>query len=52
MSKPFTGVINVNVTESVPDWGPYTQPIASSNDVSGEPFVDLANEARMALARD
>jgi arylsulfatase len=28
MTKPFKGVINVDVTESVPDWGPYTQPIA------------------------
>jgi arylsulfatase A-like enzyme len=28
MRKPFKGVINVDVTESVPDWGPYTQPTA------------------------
>jgi arylsulfatase A-like enzyme len=28
VTKPFKGVINVDVTESVPDWGPYTQPIA------------------------
>lgn len=28
MAKPFRGVVNVDVTESVPDWGPYTQPIA------------------------
>jgi arylsulfatase A-like enzyme len=28
MSKPFKGVINVDIRESVPDWGPYTQPIA------------------------
>jgi arylsulfatase A-like enzyme len=28
MSKPFKGVINVDVKESVPDWAPYTQPIA------------------------
>src|SRR6202000_2993584 len=28
MPKPFKGVVNVDVTESVPDWGPYTQPIA------------------------
>ncbi len=28
MAKPFKGVVNVDVTESVPDWGPYTQPIA------------------------
>ncbi|HTX13384.1 MAG TPA: arylsulfatase [Solirubrobacteraceae bacterium] len=28
MAKPFKGIINVDVTESVPDWGPYTQPIA------------------------
>jgi hypothetical protein len=28
MAKPFRGAINVDVTPSVPDWGPYTQPIA------------------------
>ncbi len=28
MARPFKGVVNVDVTESVPDWGPYTQPIA------------------------
>jgi hypothetical protein len=28
MAKPFSGTINVDVTQSVPDWGPYTQPIA------------------------
>jgi arylsulfatase A-like enzyme len=28
MAKPFKGVVNVDVTESTPDWGPYTQPIA------------------------
>jgi len=28
MAKPFRGVINVDVTKSVPDWEPYTQPIA------------------------
>jgi len=28
MVRPFKGVVNVDVTESVPDWGPYTQPIA------------------------
>jgi arylsulfatase A-like enzyme len=29
MAKPFKGVVNVDITESVPDWGPYTQPIAA-----------------------
>src|SRR3954471_5492368 len=28
MAKPFKGVINVAITDSVPDWEPYTQPIA------------------------
>jgi arylsulfatase len=28
MAKPFRGVINVDVNDSVPDWGTYTQPIA------------------------
>jgi hypothetical protein len=62
MAKPFRGVINVDVTQSVPDWEPYTQPIAPEGtpsvlyiaavDVSGAPFVDLAAEARMAFMRD
>ena len=29
MAKPFSGMINVDVTKSVPDCGPYTQPIAA-----------------------
>ncbi len=28
MAKPFKGVINIDITDSVPDWEPYTQPIA------------------------
>jgi arylsulfatase len=28
MAKPFNGVINIDIQDSVPDWGPYTQPIA------------------------
>jgi hypothetical protein len=28
MTKPFRGVVNVDVSDSVPGWGPYTQPIA------------------------
>lgn len=28
MAAPFRGVINVDITQSAPDWGPYTQPIA------------------------
>ena len=28
MTRPFRGVINVDVTQLVPDWEPYTQPIA------------------------
>jgi arylsulfatase len=29
MPVPFRGVINVDIRDSVPDWEPYTQPIAS-----------------------
>jgi arylsulfatase len=29
MSRPFRGVINVDITDSVPDWEPYTQPISA-----------------------
>ena len=28
MGKPFKGVVNVDIKDSVPDWEPYTQPIA------------------------
>jgi arylsulfatase len=28
MAKPFTGVVNVDVRDSVPDWEPYTPPKA------------------------
>ena len=28
MAKPFNGVINIDIRDSVPDWEPYTQPIA------------------------
>ncbi len=28
MSKPFRGTINIDIKDSVPDWGPYTQPMA------------------------
>jgi arylsulfatase len=64
MAKPFKGVINVDIRDSVPDSVtddyPADAPWASVGgtikraiiDVSGEPFEDLANEARMAFARD
>ena len=28
MSRPFKGTVNIDIKDSVPDWGPYTQPIA------------------------
>ena len=28
MGRPFEGVINVDVRDSVPDWAPYLQPVA------------------------
>lgn len=28
MAKKFQGTINIDVRDSVPDWGPYTQPQA------------------------
>jgi arylsulfatase len=28
MSEPFRGVINIDIKQSTPDWGPYTQPRA------------------------
>jgi arylsulfatase A-like enzyme len=35
MAKPFRGVINIDITQSVPDWEPYVQPIA----LEGTPSV-------------
>ncbi|WP_433522306.1 arylsulfatase [Nocardia pseudovaccinii] len=29
MTKPFRGVVNLDIRDSVPDWGPYEQPKAS-----------------------
>ena len=28
MAVPFKGVVNVDITKSTPDWGPYAQPVA------------------------
>jgi len=28
MGTPFKGVVNIDIKDSVPDWGPYTQPMA------------------------
>ncbi|MCW2525133.1 MAG: putative arylsulfatase, N-terminal, partial [Frankiales bacterium] len=28
MAKQFKGVVNVDITKSVPDWGPFAQPVA------------------------
>ena len=28
MSRPFQGVINIDIRDSVPDWSPYLQPVA------------------------
>src|SRR6516162_10602651 len=28
MTGPFKGVVNVDIKDSTPDWGPYTQPMA------------------------
>ena len=28
MSKPFKGIVNIDIKDSVPDWEPYTQPMA------------------------
>ena len=30
MPKPFKGVVNVDIRDSVPDWEPYLQPKAVS----------------------
>ena len=31
MSKPFRGKIDIDIKDSVPDWEPYTQPIAADD---------------------
>ncbi len=28
MARPFKGVVNIDIKDSVPDWDPYTQPVA------------------------
>jgi len=28
VSKPFRGVINIDIKQSTPDWEPYTRPMA------------------------
>jgi hypothetical protein len=28
MARPFKGVVNIDIKDSVPDWEPYTQPSA------------------------
>ena len=28
MAKTFKGVLNLEITQFVPDWGPYAQPVA------------------------
>jgi arylsulfatase A-like enzyme len=30
VTKPFSGVINIDIKDSVPDWEPYTQPVAAN----------------------
>jgi hypothetical protein len=37
MAKPFKGIINIDVRDSVPDWEPYAQPKAPD----GAPNVPL-----------
>jgi hypothetical protein len=48
MAKRFSGVVNIEAP-----W-PFTGGTIrrATVDVSGQPFVDLASEARMALLRD
>ena len=29
MDTPFKGVVNIDIKDSTPDWGPYTQPMAA-----------------------
>ena len=48
MAKPFRGVINVDAPWSFTGGTIHRAAV----DVSGEPFVDLAAEARMAFMRD
>jgi hypothetical protein len=55
MSKPFKGIVNIDIKDSVPAGRPYTQPQAPDGapnvvDVSGEAFVDLARETREDFA--
>ena len=51
MAKPFRGVINVDVTQSVPDWEPYTQPIAPEGTPSMPPSSVGAPAQGLATVR-
>ncbi len=31
MGKTFKGVVNLDITKSTPDWGPYAQPVAADD---------------------
>ena len=46
--EPFKGTINVDIRDSVPGWSPFEPPKAPS----GEPYVDLAREAKAMLVRE
>ncbi len=60
MSKPFAGVINVDIRDSVsadyPGAEPHTFVGGTINrvavDVSGDPYVDLEREAAAMMARE
>jgi hypothetical protein len=47
MAKPFRGVINVDVTKSMPYWGPYTQPIAPE----GRAWLEHVHDRQVATSQ-
>ena len=48
MTRPFKGMINIDITKSTPDWGPYAQPMAPD----GAPNIALHRARRCWLLGD
>jgi hypothetical protein len=52
VGKPFKGIVNVDIKDSVPDWEPYTQPIAPEGSRPEQRRPGAARRRRRNDARD
>jgi hypothetical protein len=48
MPKPFTGTIDLDIRDSVPDW----EPPYSAGNVGGDVYLDVERHFAAAMARD